>query len=694
MVSKLRLSAETGGENELSAALGEIEDLKLRVEQLEARLSDLPTPRPSVLRRLLNSASAMRVTVARHGGYRQTARKTMRIISRDGVGGLLSRLRSAAISDDELGGFADQDNTPDMYINEVVPRRRLALGSDWHVGLIKSRTAQPEPAELPAITISAVTHNSVSWLAGFLSSLRDQQYPLHLIELILVDSASTDETVEALNAFKIKHGTEFRSIQIVERANEGFGAGHNAAIAMSTCDFVLVTNVDVLLHRASILRAILAAQADDPAVACWELAQTPYEHPKYYDPVTLETPWCSHACILLRREAVASVGGYDERIFMYGEDVELSYRLRGNGKLLRYLPWVQVTHFVELGNSSIRPHQLGGSLAASVLLRYRYASLDCAAAAERQLVRLSKLERSPTRREAFTNAVEKVKKDKQHFLTNLRPQQNVAFPFSKFDYILQRDGNDVEVPVFDGDNDLPTASIVTRTYGPSLDQLSEALAVVLNQTYPAIEHLIVEDRGAHAQQLIEDTRRDYGSNQRYLPSTGAGRGVAGNSGLHAASGDTLMLLDNDDLLFADHVSVLMNELIEEPDLVAAYSLAWDVQSTRLEEGGYSEDMHTLHPTFRMEFSKHRLRKINFMPIQAVMFRRSLYEKAGGFEEEIDELEDWYLWNSFARFGDFRLVPRLTSIYHTPADPDVRDQRQKALDKAYEPVKALIKRRLK
>ena len=72
----------------------------------------------------------------------------------------------------------------------------------------------------------------------------------------------------------------------------------------------------------------------DSNVASWELRQAFSEMPKYYDPVTLETNWSSHACILIKREVYEKVGGYDKNIFMYAEDVEFSYRLRSQGYVL------------------------------------------------------------------------------------------------------------------------------------------------------------------------------------------------------------------------------------------------------------------------------------------------------------------------------------------------------------------------
>ncbi|MCF6172629.1 MAG: glycosyltransferase, partial [Campylobacteraceae bacterium] len=49
-------------------------------------------------------------------------------------------------------------------------------------------------------------------------------------------------------------------------------------------------------------------------------------------------------------------------------------------------------------------------------------------------------------------------------------------------------------------------------------------------------------------------------------------------GLENASGDYLMFLDDDDLLYSDHIEVLVNALEENKDYVAAYSLAWLIET--------------------------------------------------------------------------------------------------------------------
>lgn len=665
--------------------LADVRELSARVELLEQ--ASLPVPSTRKLG-LLDRLAVLRGMVRRHGGFGAVASKAAGVVRREGLAGLSQRLMVENLAGQQTGVFTDDRHDSASYINEVIPRRRATLGSDWHRGLIRSRTAAPDRAALPPLAISAVTYNSERWIPGFLDSLLRQDYPLGLIELIVADNGSGDGTVALLREFERDHGPQLRSVRFLRRENDGFGAGHNAAIDQTQQDLVLVTNVDLIFDHDSLVRSVMAALADAPEVACWELAQKPHEHPKYYDPVTLETPWCAHACVLLRRQAFAQAGGFDDHIFMYGEDVELSYRLRGMGYLLRYLPWARVTHFVDVGDTTARPRQLGGSLAAAVLLRYRYSTREAAEAAERQLTQLARHETDPVRRAGFAEALSTIRREREHFTRNRRPEHDTIFPFFGFDYVLRRDGHDVPFPVLAANAPLPRVSVITRTYGPETGLLAEAICTVLNQTYPDIEHVIVEDRGEHARELVEATARDYDRNLRFVASPGSGRSPAGNAGMADATGEILILLDNDDLLFADHVASVVAPMIDKPALAAAYSLAWEVQVAGTAEN-YTEELHELHPQTRLRFSRARLRHMNFIPIQAIAFRKSLFDRAGGFDEDLHALEDWALWNKYAHIGKFEMVPRLTSIYHTPQDPSVRARRQAVLDEAYEPVKARI-----
>ena len=69
--------------------------------------------------------------------------------------------------------------------------------------------------------------------------------------------------------------------------------------------------------------------------------------------------------------------------------------------------------------------------------------------------------------------------------------------------------------------------------------------------------------------------------------------------------------------------------------------------------------------YRYPFNRLLLCYMNLFPIQSVMFARSLFERCGGFDEQLEILEDWDLWLRFAIEEPFEFVDQVTSVYYTP-----------------------------
>jgi len=571
----------------------------------------------------------------------------------------------------------------DAFRATLPGKRRLALLSDEHVRLRAAHGSKSAPVP---VTISLVTYNSARWLDGFFASLLAQRYPRGMLTLRIADHGSSDHTIAQVEQFLADHGSDFSNAILVRRDNDGFGGGHDANIQTSDDDFVLVSNVDLEFAPDTLSDLVAAACADADDVACWEARQCPFEHPKFYDPVTLETAWCSHACILVRRSAYHAVGGYERRIFMYGEDVELSYRFRGAGWRLRYLPRVAVRHFVDFDDQTLRPHQLSGSVSANVLLRYRYGGEDAGIAGERIVAEAAAHEKDSGRKKALLSALEHIERDREHFITTHRPPLMGTFPFDGLDYDIARRGHEIALDSLVPFSELPKVSIITRTHGPNQAILREAVVSVLNQTYPNIEHLIVEDRGNRSEAVVADVARAYGANIRFLESERGGRSAAGNAGLAAATGDLFLFFDNDDLLFADHVETLVRAFLAAPDCVAAYSLSWEVETFFSASGAYREGGLSMPAAYAKPYDAGRFEQGNFLPIQSVLFSRGLYDAEGGIDETIDHLEDWNLWSRYARRGPFRLVPKTTSIYRIPGDPVFREDRRQVMLAAEDAVR--------
>lgn len=547
-------------------------------------------------------------------------------------------------------------------------------------------TADPLRPTIPkawaAIDISIVTYNNSRWITGFVESLIALDYPKNLLTLRFIDNSSTDSTLNDLHAVEYKLTEAGFTVEILQRPNNGYGAGHNAAISKGTAPFCLVTNIDLTFESDALCRIMAIALADDEQIAAWELRQKPYEHPKFYDPVTGITNWNSHACVLLRRSALDRAGYYDETLFMYGEDVELSYRLRRSGFLLRYCPEAVVWHYSYESADQIKPMQYIGNTFANLYLRLKYGNrIDVLSVPMLGMRLLLASEAYPGSRRAVLHSLLKLIMLAPKALLGRR-RSRVYFPFHTWDYELRREGAFVEQHSLPANP--PLVSIITRTYGGRSLYLRQALLSVAHQTYPNIEHIVVEDGGESMRPLVDNISQTTGKAIRFIKSDKLGRSVAGNAGLSAATGRWCLFLDDDDLLFAEHVEILVNTLLADSDAVAAYSLAWELEtdSARLAEGEYSEVAHktpsALHQNFDYDVLKHH----NFMAIQSVLFERKLFEQRGGFEVDMDALEDWVLWKKYAHGNRFAYVQKVTSMFRVPSDPAKISQRMDAFNSAY------------
>ena len=539
---------------------------------------------------------------------------------------------------------------------------------------------------MPGVDISLVTYRpDVALLRELLRSLGETPG----LALFIEDNSPEAATTEAIRALPELAAGIFQGIDIHRSGkNLGFGRGHNANAKRGTAAFLLVLNQDCILEPGALSTLLQAARADEARVAAWEMRQVPYEHPKAYDPATLETPWVSGAATLFRRSAFEAVRGFDEAIFMYGEDVDLSWRLRGQGGRLRYVPRAAVVHRTYKAAAEVKPLQVFGGVQTNLGLRMRYAGPARILQGFSMLGAQILAPRSfPGRRRGLALAGLKALASAPHFLASRVPPTATFHPhFDGWGYETRRDGAFHEFPSRRERPlvDPPLVSILIRTVArPAWLRL--ALASCANQTYPRIEAVVVEDGAATSQAVIDEFR---GRLEVRYHATGrkVGRARAGNLALADARGQWLNFLDDDDVLFADHVEVLV-DAARDANVAGAFGLAWETHTEVIdhENAAYEETMHATrhrHPFDRLALWHH-----NFLPIQAVLFHRRLYERYGGFAEDMDQLEDWNLWTRYTLEDDFILVEKTTSKYRVPADSRVATERQALLDAAYRDARA-------
>ena len=270
--------------------------------------------------------------------------------------------------------------------------------------------ARFRPVEL--IDVVVVAYRSARYLRRCVAPLCAEED----FHVVVVDNACPEHSLATVDGLPV---------EIVEMGrNAGFGAGCNAGAARGSADAILFLNPDARMSPANV-RLLADRLASDPSLAAvgprmleadgtrqltirreprlasafgealllhhlfpdselTEIVRSGYE-------TTQDAEWLGGAVLCVRRTAFEQIGGFDERFFMYSEDIDLGRRLRAAGYRLLYDPAAVADH--EGGGST--PESRNPVLRANARIAYaaiheprsRYAAFRLAIALH-ELVRL------------------------------------------------------------------------------------------------------------------------------------------------------------------------------------------------------------------------------------------------------------------------------------------------------------------
>jgi len=199
----------------------------------------------------------------------------------------------------------------------------------------------------------------------------------------------------------------------------------------------------------------------------------------------------------------------------------------------------------------------------------------------------------------------------------------------------------------------PLISIVMRTRNrPAL--LQQSVQAVINQDYPNIELLVINDGGEPVGDLLDLAREKLSQVTYIYLIQNQGRAVAANTGLLHAQGDYIQFLDDDDLIDNNHLSKLQKVLERNPSFLAAYA------DIRLENQEYD---------FNYSYDRNILKAWNYIPIHAVLFSRQLLDKGCCFDQSLLAFEDWDFWIQVSQYTDFYHLPEFGGDYRQTGDSD-------------------------
>lgn len=255
-------------------------------------------------------------------------------------------------------------------------------------------------ASRPIVSAIVVSYRTPDLTVSALRSLVD--FLPSPSELWVVDNASGDGSMNQVR----ERCPEAKIIELTE--NVGFGRANNIALGRSDGEYLLLLNSDARLTDRRTIPHMIERMREDPSLAVLgpKLTDADGNHEfsaRAFPTLTREcvrrfgfyllapratvgrlllgdfwTPtsptlvdWVTGACMLVRRSAYEEIGGFDPRLFMYGEEQEWARRFHRAGWRVLYDPEVSVVHR-RAASGPPGPWRLRSSLEADVRV-FRWA---------------------------------------------------------------------------------------------------------------------------------------------------------------------------------------------------------------------------------------------------------------------------------------------------------------------------------
>jgi len=196
-------------------------------------------------------------------------------------------------------------------------------------------------------------------------------------EIILVDNASTDDSVRAISNFQFPISNKNALKIIQNKENLGFSKGNNVGVKNAAGQFILFLNSDTEVKDKGLLKMVEFLEQNKHISILGGKLENANGSPqasagKFYSIFNLflllmggerlgflrssparisKVDWVSGACMMTVRETFEKIGGFEEKLFMYMEDQELCFRAKKAGYKTYYYPFLSLLH-KERGSSN------------------------------------------------------------------------------------------------------------------------------------------------------------------------------------------------------------------------------------------------------------------------------------------------------------------------------------------------------
>jgi glycosyltransferase involved in cell wall biosynthesis len=221
---------------------------------------------------------------------------------------------------------------------------------------LPARAADLPASAAPMVSVVVPAFNRASFLPRCLAALFAQTYPRDRMEIVLVDDGSTDGTAQTARALAGEWGAGGGRMHVVEKPNGGPASARNAGLRVATGEIVAFTDADCVAAADWLEQVVGTLVADVGAagvggpitnvlprgwVARFLDTTAFYRHRVRRGAVD----YLLTANVAFRREALAVVDGFSETEGAWGEDADLSFRLRQTGYRLLLASAGCVTHY-------------------------------------------------------------------------------------------------------------------------------------------------------------------------------------------------------------------------------------------------------------------------------------------------------------------------------------------------------------
>lgn len=219
---------------------------------------------------------------------------------------------------------------------------------------------------MKSLTIAILNFNSADYLKRCIESIKNIEGEAEL-KVIAIDNNSSDQS------FDLKDLTTKNIEFIQNEENLGFSRGYNATLQKIKSEFVLLLNPDCLLQKGVVKKILEDFDEDKKTGAATCKIILPNGKTDLTAHRGFPTPWASllyvlgndklyhltdkisdqihevdaiaGAFFMTKKAILEEVGFLDEDFFLYGEDIDLSLRIKKKGYKILYDPAVEITHY-------------------------------------------------------------------------------------------------------------------------------------------------------------------------------------------------------------------------------------------------------------------------------------------------------------------------------------------------------------